>query len=442
MRTGLKTLARKGLNQFKHPSFLYRDIPKHTFPDKPTASFKVKARLHGLKSELKERNINYNLGSLYTLPHIQATQAYQRFIDYNPSNLGSWSEDATQKYNTTQMEYEVIHNLIDLYHGSQENLGGYITSGGTEANIFCVWMGRTHLEQHSNPSEICLLKTSLTHYSIRKAGQLCNIPQFLLPLSKTEWNIDLDGFRSSIKSFYKQGYRGFIVPLTLGYTATGTCDNVEEITKEADKLKKTLPGINFYFWIDAAFNGLITPFLVRNFQPFYSQNIQALVVDFHKFGLVPYPAGIVLHRNKLLKLIENSIDYLWEQDTTLLGSRSGVPAISIWTMIHTLGKKGYGSLVKKQMKNKEYFLEQIKLLSPKIQVITDPHSLTCGVTFYGLTAERLPQTIEDKYSLYPGKTKLLFYPKEEKTPIIYKFFFLPHLKRGILKEFFNDYRNI
>ena len=123
MRTGLKTLARKGLNQFKHPSLLYRDIPRDTFPDKPTASLKIRARLHGLKSELSERNINYNLGSLYTLPHPQATQAYKRFIDYNPGNLGSWSDNTIQKYNTTQMEHEVIHNLIDLYHGSQEDLG-------------------------------------------------------------------------------------------------------------------------------------------------------------------------------------------------------------------------------------------------------------------------------------------------------------------------------
>ena len=441
MRTGLKTLARKGLNQFKHPSLLYRDIPRDTFPDKPTASLKIRARLHGLKSELSERDINYNLGSLYTLPHPQATQAYKRFIDYNPGNLGSWSDNAIQKYNTTQMEHEVIHNLIDLYHGSQEDLGGYITSGGTEGNIFCVWMGRTYLEQHTNTSEICLLKTSLTHYSIRKAGQICNISQFLLPLSKTEWNIDLDGFRSSIKTFYKQGYRGFIVPLTLGYTSTGTCDNVEEITKEADNLKKTLKGINFYFWVDAAFNGLITPF-AKHFQPFYSKNIQALVVDFHKFGLVPYPAGIVLHRNKLTKLIENQIDYLWEKDTTLLGSRSGIPAISIWTMIHSLGKEGYRSFIKEQMENKEYFLKQIKVSSPKTQIITDPHSLTCGLIFHGLKAGRSPKTIEDKYGLYPGETKLLFYPNEEKTQIIYKMFLLPHLKREIIKEFFNDYRNI
>jgi len=442
MRTGLKILARKGLNQFKYPSLLYGDIPKYTFPDKPTASFKVKARLHGLKSELRQRNINYNLGSLYTLPSPQATQAYKRFIDYNPGNLGSWSDDETQKYNTTQMEYEVIHNLIDLYHGDQENIGGYITSGGTEGNIFCAWLGRVRLEQSCNSSEICLLNTSLTHYSIRKAGQVCNIPQFLLPLGKTKWNIDLNGFKSSIRTLYNQGYRGFIVPLTLGYTSTGTCDNVEEITKEANKLKKTLKGINFYFWIDAALNGLIAPFLVKNFHPFYSQDIQALVVDFHKFGLVPYPAGIVLHRNKLTELIENPIDYLWEKDSTLLGSRSGVPAISIWAMIHSLGKEGYRSLIKEQMENKEFFLKQIKVSSPMTQIITDPHSLTCGLIFHGLKDGRLPQTIEDKYDLYPGKTKLLFYPYEEKTQVIYKFFFLPHLKREILKEFFNDYRII
>jgi len=441
MRTGLKILTRKGFNQFKRPSLLYRGIPKHTFPDKPTASIQIKARLYGLESELKQWNISYNLGSLYTLPHSQATQAYKRFIDYNPGNLGSWSDDVTQTYATTQLEYEVIHNLIDLYQGNHENLGGYITSGGTEGNIYCVWLGRTYLEQYCKASEICLLKTSLTHYSIRKAGELCNIQQFLVPLSKTDWNIDREGFKSSVEALYKQGYRGFIVPLTLGYTSIGTCDDVEAITNKAEKLKGIFKGIEFFFWIDAALNGLITPFLTNDFQPFLSTNIQALVVDFHKFGLVPYPAGIVLYRKTLRKLIETPIDYLWEKDATLLGSRSGVPAISIWMMIHSFGKEGYRRLVEEQKENKEYFVKQIKSISPKTQIITHTHSLTCGLIFHGLKDGRLPQVIEDKYSLYPGKTKLLFYPKDKKEEVIYKCFFLPHMKKKVLEEFIEDIAN-
>jgi len=438
MRTGIKTLTRKALNQLKRPSLLYRGIPKHTFPDKPTSHIKMKAKLYGLESELKQRNIEYNLGSLYTLPHPQTTQVYKRFIDYNPGNLGSWSDDETQTYATTKMEYEVIHDLIDLYNGNQEKLSGYITSGGTEGNIFSVWLGRSYLEQYCKPNEICLLKTSLTHYSVRKAGQLCNVPQFLIPLNKTEWNIDIQGFDSSIQNLYDQGYRGFIIPLTFGYTSTGTCDDIELITQKADKLKRKLKGIELFFWIDAALNGLITPFLDKDFHPFQSPYIQAFLVDFHKFGLVPYPAGIILYQKQLKKLIEQPIDYLAETDSTLLGSRPGIPAVSIWTMIHSLGKNGYKGLIEEEKENKEYFLEQITSVLPKTEIVTHSHSLSCGLIFHGLKSARLPQWIEEKYGLYPGKTKLLFFPNEKREEIIYKCFFLPHMKKKIITNFISD----
>lgn len=442
MRTGIKTLARKGINQLQNPSLIYRGISKHLFPDRPVNPIRVEARLYGLNSELRQRNISYNLGSLYTLPHPTATNVYKRFVDYNPGNLGSWSDNEPQTYATTKLEYEVIHKLIDLYHGDHDKLSGYITSGGTEGNIFILWCGRTYLEKHCKNQKICLLKTSLTHYSVRKAGILCNIPQYLLPLNKQNWNIDKGGFTSTVLSLCKDGYRGFIVPLTLGYTATGTCDDIQTITQEAKRLEKEIKGIKFFFWIDAALNGLITPFIDHDFNPFSSPTIKALVVDFHKFGLVPYPAGIMLYNKELKKLIEQPIDYLSETDATLLGSRSGIPAVSIWVMIHAFGKQGYTRLVKKQKEKKEFFIEQLKNVSSKIEIITNPFSLSCGLIFRNLSNHRLPNWIKEKYGLYPGETKLLFYPNEEREEIIYKFFFLPHIKREILKEFIYDLKRV
>lgn len=438
MRTGLKTLARKGFNLFCYLSLPYKGIHQYIFPNEPPNSFRIEAELYGLRSELRQRLISYNLGSLYTLPHSIATKIYKRFIDYNPGNLGNWSDDSANTYATTRFEYEVIHKMIDLSNGDQDALGGYITSGGTEGNIFAAWLGRTFLEQSYKANKICLLKTSLTHYSVRKAGTLCNIPQYLLPLNKENWNIDEEGFTSTIQSLYKDGYRGFIVPLTLGYTSTGTCDDIHTIVHEAERLKEKLKSIKFFFWIDAAFNGLVTPFLNPSFQPFLSPLIQAYVVDFHKFGLVPYPAGIILYNKHLQKMIEQPIDYLSEVDATLLGSRSGIPAVSIWAMIHSLGKNGYTRLAEEQRANKIFLIEQIRKTIPKTEVITHPSSLSCGLIFRDLPKQRLPQWIEEKYSLYPGKTKLVFFPKEEKEEVIYKCFFLPHIKKNVLEEFISD----
>lgn len=441
MRTGIKRLSRKVINQLC--SLLsFRGIPSDTFPDRPISPLRLEVGICCLQNELRQRNIAHNLGSLYTLPHPAATKVYKRLIDYNPGNLGSWSDDSSKTSTSTKFEYEVIHKLIDLYHGKHNKISGYITSGGTEGNIFALWLGRSYLEQYCKTHEICLLKTSLTHYSIRKAGQLCKVHQVIVPLNKALWNIDGKGFISSVQNLYKEGYRGFLLPLTLGYTSTGTCDDIEVILKEVKKLEKVLKGVKIFIWVDAALNGIIAPFIETHFQPFRSSSVQAYVVDFHKFGLVPYPAGVVLHRKPLKKLIEQPIDYLSETDSTLLGSRSGIPSVSIWAMIHSLGKLGYNSLVEEQIKNKRYFMKQIKSVSATIEIITHPHSLSCGLIFRGLKDNRLPQWFEEKYGLYAAKTKLVFYPHEDREEVIYKFFFLPHMKKRVIIEFIGDLKNV
>ncbi len=139
MRTGIKTIMRQVINQFVEPSLFYPSMSKHFFPNKSTSLFQIGAKLHGLESELKKRNIKHNFGSLYTPPHSQAVEVCKRFIQYNPGNLGNWSDDEKETYATTQLEFEVIHNAINLYHGDQKKLSGYITSGATEGNIFSGW---------------------------------------------------------------------------------------------------------------------------------------------------------------------------------------------------------------------------------------------------------------------------------------------------------------
>jgi len=441
MNTGLKILTRKIINYFKYPKFLYPRTSIDMFPNTPTLSFQAEARLFGAKNELKNHNILYNLGALYTKPHIAAVKTYQSFLKLNPNHLGSWS-GKEPKYGTEQLEYEIIKKMANLYHAPKGKIEGYITSGGTEGNIYSLWLGRVYLEKLGPKGDICLLKTSLTHYSVTKAGNICNVPQFLTPLNSQEWNMDIGGLSKKIKDLYKKGYRGFILPLTIGYTSTGTQDNIREISNTVSNLKKELKNINFFIWIDAAFNGLIEPFINISFKPFLSPLIQTIVVDFHKFGMTPYSAGIVLHRKNLRKIIEQNIDYLNEKDNTLLGSRQGAAASSIWRIIHYFGKFGYKKIILKQLKNKKYFIENIKNLFPKIEIITHKNSLSCGIIFNSLDSQKLPKFIENKYSLYPGLTNLAFVSDIKKRQIIYKFFFLPHVEKKIISEIIADLKGI
>jgi len=222
------------------------------------------------------------------------------------------------------------------------------------------------------------------------------------------------------------------VPLTLGYTICGTNDNVELIEKTTRLLKKKYSDIHFFVWIDAALNGLILPFINPSFSPFYSPLIQTVVVDFHKFGGVPYPAGIVLYNKKLRNNIEKPTDYLPTTDSTLIGSRQGAVAAAIWAAIHINGKSTYRQTINTQLENKNRFIEKIRLLYPSILVITDPNSVICCIVIpqntkhispvfskeYGLTLQSITLTFTD------GKRVLQFY----------KVYFLPHMTRTVVDK--------
>jgi len=123
-----------------------------------------------------------------------------------------------------------------------------------------------------------------------------------------------------------------------------------------------------------------------------------------------------------------------EKDNTVSGSRSGISAVAIWSMMHYFGSQGYKKLVKKCLANKRYFCSLVNEKLPGAKIITDPQSLTCGLVFKSaITLKNIVQ----KYGLYPTKKTFLFLP-EKKEYVIYKLYFLPHLRRKIIDEFIND----
>ncbi len=433
MHTGFKTFFKKKLRDF-----LRTGMTQTSFPTLPVSRFFLTSRLLQLRTELKRSPTKYNLGTLWTPPSRFVSRIYGLFLSFNTNHLGNWSTASPEFNSTQQLEYEVIQKMIDLYQAKNEALEGYVSSGGTEGNIYSLWAGKSALLQSCSRDQLALLTTSFTHFSIRKGGNICDVPLFSIPLDQKKWNINSNGLIRLVKKLYDQGFRGFLLPLTIGYTVTGTTDNLAEVLTTVKNLQQSYPSIYFYVWIDAAFNGLIEPFINDSFAPFSSPLIQALVVDFHKFGLVPYAAGVVLFRKQLRQYIEQPIAYLDQSDTTLLGSRSGAASVAIWTAIQLFGKERYRELVKTQLKNKHFFIREIQSTFPDATIINQPKSLTCGVIFNSLKNQRLPSEIEKKYWTYAGKIQTLFYPNKIEELTIYKFFFMPHLKKEVLTEFFVD----
>lgn len=402
-----------------------------TFPLKSSSLFQILTSLYPVTQKYIKRKSSIDFGSLDTPALTTAKLVNQLFSLWNLNHLGNWSHPKTHPWASKQLEKETISAMADLYQSNLKTVGGYVTSGGSESNLFLMWISRQYHQQHNNTNIVCLV-SDLTHYSVAKSARIVSLQVSTIALDKDSWSMHPQALQATLTSLYSQGTRGFTLVFTLGYSTTGTCDQLDELTTVLREFKQLHADVSIFTWIDAALNGLIEPFLNKQFAPFKNPLIQGIVVDFHKFGGVLPTAGVVLYRQHLKRLIESPINYLDHSDATLLGGRSGNPAVNIWSVIHRLGYEGLQQRVDLCMKLKAYYLAQLTKIN--IDYVTHPRSLTVGLLIS--KDHRLSAQLESDFSVYHSTLSLRFWQKKApKSVDLYKTFVLPHLSRQSIDAF-------
>ena len=371
-------------------------------------------------------NKHYNtpaIGSLWNKPSPISKRASTLATKYNVNNLGNTYTNRNHHQPLhKQIEHQTIEQVKKLFKASNSTIEGYITSGGTEANLLLSWLGKQWL---GNKTKI-MITTDFTHYSIKKAAKILDIPLATAATNTHHWNIDSKSLTNVFETHIKKGVKHFLLPLTLGYSSIGTLDSLENSIDIVQILTKKY-SIKVFIWIDAASMGLPLSYLKKDFKPFMSPIIQGMVIDFHKFGQTPIPSGMVLYRKNLRKLIQTPIDYLEEDDVTISGSRPGSSAFSIWANLNSL-QMHWSQEFTRLHELKKDFIQEIKQFFPQSTVITSENSLICAIAI-NKHFPSLPKTIENKYSLNIATVKYLDSSTNKyKSLKHYKIYFLPNSK--------------
>jgi tyrosine decarboxylase/aspartate 1-decarboxylase len=142
----------------------------------------------------------------------------------------------------------------------------------------------------------------------------------------------------------------------VGTSELGVVDPISELSKIAQK-----HGV--WLHVDAAFGGLVVPFLKKpHFFDFRLDAVQSITVDPHKMGLAPVPAGGILFRNrKALDCIKTETPYLTNgSQYTFVGTRTGASAAATWAVFKSLGKEGFQKNVDTCMRNTKRLKKGIK----------------------------------------------------------------------------------
>jgi len=324
------------------------------------------------------KNIRYDadkiLGFPGTNPEPLSTRVYSEYLRHHSNNIGMHTnkeggrESEAGFPGTQEAECQVIAMAADLMNGVADQIDGYISSGGTEANIVGCWIGRNCYQGTGTGTAI--IGSFLTHYSITKAADILGIgtkPREDGGLhtlgTDTYGRVLIDQLEKKVLLLAGRGVSNIIVVGNAGTTMLGSIDDIPKMDRVIGKLKETFPKVNIHFHVDAAMGGFIAPFIPSAPSVgFSNRHVDSITIDVHKMGLAPYGSGIILARRGLFERIKSIAPYVPGNDCTLCGSRAGAMALSCWAAMKKIGKNGYADNAKKLMSLVRYAQNGFKIL--------------------------------------------------------------------------------
>lgn len=239
-------------------------------------------------------------------------------LKYTLNNLGDAYVEGNYGINTKDFEREIISFFADIYHLEKDDAWGYVTSCGTEGNLYGILMGR-----ELYPDGI-LYGSADCHYSVVKAARMFRIP-FVEIKSQIHGEIDYSSLHEALD---KNRDKPAIINVNVGTTITGAVDDISKVVAILSELNIS----QFHIHVDGALGGMLIPYMQEATPLDFSRYpIGSIAVSGHKFIGSPVPCGVVLARKEKVQSFD--IEYLGSTDTTITGSRNGLTPVILWDAI-------------------------------------------------------------------------------------------------------------
>lgn len=294
------------------------------------------------------------LSSMCTEPHPAAREAAERFLATNPGDPGTYQT-------VSDLERQAVELLGEMTGLADPT--GYVTSGGTEANIQAVRIARNRAET-SDPNVVV---PDSAHFSFSKAAEMLDVELRRMPT--VDYRADVEAMADAID--------GDTVAV-VGVAGTTEYGHVDPIPALADLANDA----GALMHVDAAFGGFFLPFTDFAWH-FGHAEIDTMTIDPHKAGQAAVPAGGFLARSRDL-LDELAIDtpYLESRSqVTLTGTRSGAGVASAVAAMEALWPEGYRRQYHTSMDNAEWLADALEqrgytVVGPELPLLAADVSLS------------------------------------------------------------------
>lgn len=286
------------------------------------------------------QDFEWVLSSMCTEPHPAARTAAERFLVTNPGDPGSYPAVAELESKAVELLGELV-GLADP--------GGYIATGGTEANIQAVRVARncsvTHVPNVVVPES--------AHFSFQKAADVLGVELRRVP-TDDDYRVNLAAVHESIDE------KTALVVGVAGTTEYGRVDPIPELAKIADE-------VDAFMHVDAAWGGFVLPFTDHDWH-FGHADVDSMTIDPHKMGRAAIPSGGFLVKDEsLLDALAVDTPYLEStSQATLTGTRSGAGVASAAVAIEELWPDGYRATYERAQDNAEWVTSELRALGYEV----------------------------------------------------------------------------
>lgn len=251
--------------------------------------------------------LNYYLGYPCNVAYDYTEVA--KYFELHLNNVGCPFSSSTYRANTKDIEHEVLRYFSKLWGIDYDSIWGYISNGGTEANLQGLYVGRENLQNNE-----IFYTSEDSHYSIFKIAKILKLNVCIIHTHENG-EMNYDHFEEELK---KHPDKSALINVNLGTTMKGAIDNPREIYRI---LKKHHMEQRYYMHADGALMGFVLPFIEHD--TFFKTHIHSIAISGHKFLGIPFPCGIFMMEKRFLPLVQTNIEYIGSHDCMISGSRNG-----------------------------------------------------------------------------------------------------------------------
>lgn len=289
---------------------------------------------------------------------------------------------------SSQIELSVI-NWLGQFVGYSEQAAGYVTTGGTTANLIALLTARVHkVGKEINTTGVYAFK-GLTAYVSETAHACLDQSMRIMGLGSYQLRkIPIDQYfkvktsmlEEAIIDDLKQGYEPFCVIGIAGSTDTGAVDDLVALSSIAKKY-------HLWFHVDGAYGAFAASLSAKKSVFAGIDKADSLVCDPHKWLNIPFEAGVLLVKNwqVLKETFSISLACLesvnihhehnqWEHGFELTRSDR---ALKIWLAFRQYGASFYRTMIAEHISLTEYLVKKIRAAINLELIATSNLSICC-----------------------------------------------------------------